>query len=123
VFLHAVSLMRTSNEYIDKKNQSSKLKPDTSLAWRRGSKHKVPPLTKKLSATIPAREGKHISFLGMYITHTAGQVPRSGAVGQHKWNPCLLCVCEVLFCLFHLFYLFVLRETERKGHEVSWREK
>lgn len=53
-----------------------KIKPDQIPAWKRGSEHKVPPLTKKLFATDGCRRGK-INFLQWsangYINFTPGQ--------------------------------------------------
>lgn len=113
MYIHAVTSMRTFNKYIDKKNDSSKLKPDRTLA--RPSKHKFPPKPGSYLQLYLLESGNQC--LGLYINHTPGQAPCSGTAGQHKRNPCLLCVCEVLFCLFHLFCLFFpLREKNMKFH-------
>lgn len=63
-----------------------KFNPDKVSALRRGSRHKIPPLTKKLFAVNTCWEGK-ISFLQWSVTgninHTARQTWCSGIVAQH----------------------------------------
>lgn len=69
----------------------------------RGSRHRVPTVTKKLSITDPI--GKEKNLLSPMESHWVyqpqfSQGPSPGVAGQHKPNP-------MIFCGFHVYFVLL----------------
>lgn len=100
------------------KNESTKFKPDKTLAQRRGSEQKVPPLTKISYLQLCQRERKN-QFSGHIHQPHSGAGPMLGS----SWSAqngiyFFVCVCEGGGCfVFFICFFFPLREKE---HEVVW---